>query len=282
MISLKATKPPEGFPFKAAIGSMWTVVRFEDLGVDRTRVTVTSMGFGDDDESKRMREHFDKGNAWTVEKLRAKFARDDGEPGTADAAPKVNVLGTRSDNPAGGEAHTMPVTRIEKEIVVPASLKDVWDAWTTTAGVSTFFAPAANLELRPGGPYEMLLGPEAPKGLQGSEGCTILTYRPMEMLSFTWSAPPQWPEIRKELTVVVVQLYDLDKSGTRVTLTHLGFGEGKGWEEVHHYFTEAWPVVLGRLKDRFVNGPLDWIAVQRAREAQAETEATKKGANDGR
>jgi hypothetical protein len=102
------------------------------------------------------------------------------------------------------------------------------------------------------------------------------------MLSFTWSAPPQWPEIRKERTVVVIQLYDLDKSGTRVTLTHLGFGEGKGWEEVHHYFTEAWPVVLGRLKDRFVNGPLDWIAVQRAREAQAKNEAAKQGANDGR
>ena len=112
-------------------------------------------------------------------------------------------------------------------------------------------------------------------------GNDSLTNPPPPFFRRTVDAPPQWPEIRKERTVVV-QFHDLDKSGTRVTLTHLGFGEGKGWEEVHQYFTEAWPVVLGRLKDRFVNGPLEWIAVQRAREAQAKTEATKKGANDGR
>lgn len=280
MLSLKATKPPEGFPFKTAIESMWTVVRFDDLGADRTRVTVTSMGFGDDDESKKMREHFDKGNAWTVEKLRAKFARRDGEQRTVDATPKVNALGTRSNDPEGGEAQTMSVKRIEKEIVVPASLSDVWAAWTTVAGVKTFFAPEANVELRPGGPYEMLFGPDQPKGLQGSEGCEILTMRPMELLSFTWSAPPPWPDIRKERAIVVLQFYDLGKSKTRVTLTHLGFGQGKGWEEVHHYFIEAWPVVLGRLKDRFEKGPIDWMEVQRARGAQSE--ATKKGANDGR
>ena len=164
----------------------------------------------------------------------------------------------------------MSVKRIEKEIVVPASLKDVWDAWTTTAGVSTFFAPNANIELRPGGPYEILFGSEAPKGSRGSEGCNVLTFRPMEMLSFTWNAPPKWSEIRKERSVVVLQLQDLDKDGVRVIVTHLGFGEGGGWDEVHQYFTQAWPVVLGRLRDRFVKGAIDWTEVQRAGEAQAE------------
>jgi len=425
MISIKATKPPEGFPFKTAIERMWTVVRFDDLGANRTRFTVTSMGFGDDEESKKMREFFDKGNAWTVEKLRAKFAPADaeqktvalekllkslagsewtldealpngktlrgrmaagealdgnfivtdtllgvggdafkhhghgvfgrdpqgggmrvwsfGERGSVDGGevrligdnrmaydwnmqtldgersryyieeafvdkdslrfmlfllkagdhpgekprntePMINVAWKRNTGASASktEAPAMSAKRIDAEVVVPASLKDVWDAWTTTTGVSTFFAPAANIELRPGGAYEMLFRPDGPKGSQGGEGCAVLTYRPMEMLSFTWNAPPEWPEIRKERTVVVVQLYDLDKSGTRVTLTHLGFGEGKDWDEVHHYFTEAWPVVLGRLQDRFVKGAIDWTAVQRVDEAQAKNEAAKKGANDGR
>ena len=176
----------------------------------------------------------------------------------------------------------MGAKRIEAEIMVSASLKEVWDVWTAEEGVKTFFAPNANIELRPGGPYEMLFGSDAPKGLQGSEGCNILTYRPMEMFSFTWSAPPPWPDIRNERTIVVLQFYDLGKPGVRVTLNHLGFGEGKGWDEVHHYFSEAWPLVLGRLKDRFEKGPIDWIEVQRAREAQVKSEVTKKGANDGR
>ena len=104
----------------------------------------------------------------------------------------------------------------------------------------------------------------------------------MAMLLFTGCAPPQWPEIRKKRTVVVVQLHDLDKSRTRVILTHLGFGQGQGWDQVHHYFTEVWPIVLGRLKDRFVKGAINWTAVLRAREALAKNEAAKKGANDGR
>jgi len=174
------------------------------------------------------------------------------------------------------------VKRIEIDFVVPGLLKAVWEAWTTLDAVKRFFAPSANIALRPGGHHEMLFRPEAPMGLQGGEGCTVLAFRPMEMLTFTWSAPPQWPEIRKERTVVVVQLYDLDKSGTRVTLSHLGFGEGRGWDEVYYYFTKSRPVVLGRLKDRFVKGAMDWTAVQRASEAQAQNEAAKKGANDGR
>ncbi len=256
MLSVKATKPPETFPYKTAIESMWTVVYFEAVGSDRTLVSITCMGYGDDEESKKMREHFDKGNAWTLNKLRAKFALCDEQ--------------------------VAPVKRIDTDIVVPASLKDVWDAWTTPSGVTTFFASAANIDLKPGGAYEMLFGPDQPKGLQGSEGCQILGFRPMEFLSFTWNSPPQWPDIRRERTVVILQFQDLGKAGVRVNLTHQGFGAGKDWGDVHDYFTKAWPVVLRRLKERFEKGAIDWQAVQRAREAQAKTEATTKGASDAR
>jgi uncharacterized protein YndB with AHSA1/START domain len=78
MFSIQATKPPAGFPFPTAIKSMWTVLYFEPIGADRTRVTITGMGFDDSDESLKMREFFDKGNAHTLEQLRKKFARGRG------------------------------------------------------------------------------------------------------------------------------------------------------------------------------------------------------------
>ena len=74
MFSIKATKPPEKFPFKAALQKMWTVIYFEAIDDRRTKVTVVSQGFGDDEESKKMRGHFDAGNNFTLKKLQQHFA----------------------------------------------------------------------------------------------------------------------------------------------------------------------------------------------------------------
>jgi uncharacterized protein YndB with AHSA1/START domain len=147
---------------------------------------------------------------------------------------------------------------IRKQIVVAAPVTQVWNAWTTREGATSFFAPRANLELAIGGPYEMLFDLEAPPGSQGSEGCKILSYLPPEMLSFDWNAPPQQPNVRRERTWVVVQLEPQGAGATRVKVTHLGWGEGEEWEQVFDYFVRAWRVVLGRLERRFAFGPVDW------------------------
>jgi len=147
---------------------------------------------------------------------------------------------------------------IHKEIVVPAPASRVWDAWTTREGVTSFFAPRANLELAIGGPYEMLFDLAASPGSQGSEGCKILSYLPQEMLSFDWNAPPQCPNVRRERTWVVVQLEPQGAEATKVKVTHLGWQEGEEWEQAFDYFVRAWRVVLGRLAHRFAVGPVDW------------------------
>lgn len=148
--------------------------------------------------------------------------------------------------------------KIQKETVVPAPASDVWQAWTTQEGVTTFFAPKANVELAIGGRYEMLFNPEAPPGSQGGEGLRVLSYLPEEMLSFTWNAPPHLPNVRRERTWVVVQFEPRAENKTWVGLTHLGWGEGSEWDQAYAYFTQAWDVVLARLVHRFEVGPIDW------------------------
>jgi hypothetical protein len=54
---------------------MWTVIYFEPLAAERTRLRVVSLGFGEDDESQRMRSFFEKGNAATLQQLQAKFRK---------------------------------------------------------------------------------------------------------------------------------------------------------------------------------------------------------------
>lgn len=154
------------------------------------------------------------------------------------------------------------MVKIEKflqgELVIPANLKDVWEAWTTEAGVKTFFAPDCQVDLKPGGAYEMYFAPESQPGLRGGEGCRILAVQPMTMLSFTWNAPPSLPDVRGHYTHVIIRFIE-KAEGTHVTLTHDGWGFGGEWDRAFDYFNAAWfKVVLPRLKFRFEQCPIDW------------------------
>ena len=73
MLTIKVSKTPADFPFPNAIKGMWTVIYFEALDATSTRIREVSMGFGADDESQRMRQFFDQGNAYTLAELQKRF-----------------------------------------------------------------------------------------------------------------------------------------------------------------------------------------------------------------
>ena len=148
---------------------------------------------------------------------------------------------------------------IQAEVTVEAGVEEVWRAWTTETGIRAFFAPAGNVELRVGGPYEIFFNPEAEPGQKGGEGNQILAFQPHRMLSFTWNAPPSLPTVRPQRTHVVVRFKKMASGQTQVTLIHDGWGEGGEWDQAFAYFSRAWPeIVLPRLKYRFDVGPVDW------------------------
>lgn len=142
---------------------------------------------------------------------------------------------------------------------VPASVKEVWQAWITEEGAKTFFAPDCLIQPRVGGSYEMYFDLDAPKGSRGGEGCEILAMEDQRMLSFTWNAPPEIPSVRCQHTHVAVYFEPLTENTTRVTLVHDGWGTGEDWQKTRGYFIRAWgEVVLPRLKSRFTYGPIQW------------------------
>ncbi len=148
---------------------------------------------------------------------------------------------------------------ITREISIPAPLTEVWHAWTTKEGAESFFAPRCNIDLKPGGAYEMLFNLDADHGKQGGEGMVLLAIQPPRMLAFTWNAPPHLPSVRGQMTHVVIRLFETEGGETRVTLHHDGWGEGNEWDAAFQYFSSAWAnVVLPRLRHRFENGPVDW------------------------
>ena len=148
---------------------------------------------------------------------------------------------------------------IQFSVDVEANIEVVWAAWTTPEGIESFFSSACNVDLYPGGRYEILFSLDAPEGQRGSEDCRILALQPPGMLSFTWNAPPHLAEVRGQQTHVIVRLHPIGTDRTKVTLTHDGWGVGGEWDEAFSYFEHAWgDVVLARLIYRFEHGPVDW------------------------
>lgn len=147
---------------------------------------------------------------------------------------------------------------IDREVVVPAKVDAVWQAWTTSEGIRTFFAPDARVELRVDGPFEIYINPYAKPGMKGADDMRIIGFQPQRMLSFTWNAPPHLPEARANRTVVVLRFEPVGETQTRVTLHHIGWGEGGEWDKAYDYFGKAWPNVLANLQKRFTSGPVDW------------------------
>lgn len=145
-----------------------------------------------------------------------------------------------------------------KTVLVDAAPERVWWAWTTVEGLKTFFAPDAEVQLAPGGKYEVLFDLDMPDGLKGSEGCRVLSFVPPRMLSFTWSAPPKFPQARKDIAQWVVVFLEPSGDHTLVTLVELGWKEGEEGEAVYSYFERAWVLVLERLAYSFSKGPIDW------------------------
>lgn len=135
---------------------------------------------------------------------------------------------------------------IKKEARVNCSVKTVWQKWTTHDGLKTFFGADNKIELQMGGAFEIYFLMDNPYGLRGSEACKIISYLPEKMLSFSWNAPPHFPEIRNHAhkTWVVVLFHAVDENNTMIEINHLGWIDDRGFDEVFDYFNHAWQVVL--------------------------------------
>ena len=145
---------------------------------------------------------------------------------------------------SGAELRTL-----EKQRQIGAPQAAVFRAWSDASGCKAAFGPRndqlrAHIDLAIGGRYEWLFD-----GVTGSNGCQVLSYIPGRMISFSWNAPPEIPDVRGRHTWVVVELSPVSTGAdapTIVRLTHLGFGQGTEWDATLEYFDKAWDLVLDR------------------------------------
>ncbi len=170
---------------------------------------------------------------------------------------------------------------IRIELVVGCAPSEVYKLWTTEAGLTEWFAPAARVDPRVGGRYEIIFDPATdPDGsVRGTKGARILELVPDKKLVFEWIAfegqeragyggPPVMPEPErsneKTRVEVVFEPTRGDADKTRIGLVHNGFREGARWDAALAYFRErGWPGVLHQLTDYCNRGVLPPWSKQR-------------------
>jgi uncharacterized protein YndB with AHSA1/START domain len=146
-----------------------------------------------------------------------------------------------------------PEKALRFEVVVPAKVEDVWAAFTTQAGLTTWLWPDVTVDLREGGGWIV----HYPGG--GTGGGTIVSFKPQRQLVMHAMAPPQFPEVRSTGTTAVFGFEAVGEK-TRVTLTQTGWKAGKEWDAAYEYLAKGNAQLLEQLNYRFVKGPMAWPA----------------------
>ncbi|MGI0133865.1 MAG: SRPBCC family protein [Candidatus Micrarchaeaceae archaeon] len=107
---------------------------------------------------------------------------------------------------------------IIKKVHIKAAPAQVFAALTEKAQLERWFAPAATIDLKPGGSFHIEWMP----GM--GEGGKIASVEPGRQFSFTW-------EGKFSPTPTTITFDIAGESGsTMLTLTHNGIGEGTGWK----------------------------------------------------
>lgn len=148
--------------------------------------------------------------------------------------------------------------RLTWELVVPAPVEDVWEAWTTAEGVASWAAPAGYVDLRRGGSWEAHFDPSRPPGQRGSDANEIVDFDPERLLVIRAGAPQQFPTVRAEKTTFYLTLTPVGRHHTLVQGIQSGWKDGPEWDEAFEYLAGANAVWLDWLHQRFTTGPIDW------------------------
>ena len=155
-------------------------------------------------------------------------------------------------------AQSEPVTTLHEpprqlviELEVPAPVSEVWKAFATSDGLSTWLFPHATVDLKPGGDWLV----HFPGGSTG--GGTIVSFVAEKELVISALAPDKFPQVRETRTRAVFQ-FEPRGNSTVVRLTQTGWKSGDEWTRAYAYLAAGNAELLATLHQRFVNGPTDW------------------------
>lgn len=174
---------------------------------------------------------------------------------TAPRAFADEVADCSRAEPASGR-----VLCLEAELAAPVA--EVWGLWASSEQLQTWLAPVAAIDLRPGGMMESAYDPAGRIGAEGNILNRVVAVSPMQSLSIQVArAPPGFPhpeEVRELVTLI--ELLPAGERSTRVRVSMTGFQAGAAYDELYAFFARGNAWTLQKLRERVVDGPVDWRA----------------------
>lgn len=182
-------------------------------------------------------------------------------------APRMNGTVRYVREPEGAvsisEARAIDGTHVlSHEIVVSASVEDVWAAIASPEGWTSWAVPVA-WSPEPG-VIETSYTATAQPGDPSTILQRILAAVPERLLVFrTLRAPAGFPNFETFARVTsIFELEPLGDSRTRVRLTGAGYADDEAGRQLLGFFREGNRISLERLRQRFVRGPVDWAEMR--------------------
>jgi uncharacterized protein YndB with AHSA1/START domain len=154
---------------------------------------------------------------------------------------------------SAGSAQANDSTKVLRiELSIPAPVHDVWEAFTTKQGLSSWLAPDVAVDLKPGGDWLV-------KFPGSTGGGTIVSFVPEKEIVISALAPDRFPHVRAARTRAIFS-FTAEGNSTIVGLTQTGWQSGAEWDAAYEYLAAGNAQVLAMLHHRFVAGPTDWSA----------------------
>jgi uncharacterized protein YndB with AHSA1/START domain len=161
------------------------------------------------------------------------------------------VSAARAAGPVTVTKIAAPEKALRFEVTVPASLDQVWAAFTTRDGLATWLWSDVRIDLRPGGDWLALFK-------DSTAGGTIVSVTPKRRLVVAAMAPEKFPSVRRERTTATFDFRAATAATTVVTLTQTGWKTGAEWDAAYEYLADGNAELLTQLYQRFVSGPIAW------------------------
>ncbi|HEX7113946.1 MAG TPA: SRPBCC domain-containing protein [Steroidobacter sp.] len=73
MLALRLVQAPAGFPYRDAIGDVWTVIYFTAAGENMTQVRVVGLGFADGPQSQALRRAFEEDTRALLDRIAKRY-----------------------------------------------------------------------------------------------------------------------------------------------------------------------------------------------------------------
>ncbi len=142
---------------------------------------------------------------------------------------------------------------IATEGIVNAPVADVWDAWATTAGLRSWLAPHADIDLRIDGTMRSNYDPKGSLGDPGTIENKVLAYEPQRMLSIKVAKVPDKFPFKETIGDMWTVLYfqSTTDGKTALRIVGMGFGSDDESQRMKKFFEQGNAYTLSQVQKRF-------------------------------